>query len=501
MRSIKSNTFLGLITDLGISGIKIIKIIFLIPFIIKFSSAESYGLYLTVLSFVGLIGFFDFGTNLFFIKELSLKVSSKYNKEVIISTGSNLIVLNTLFILFISFSIFLISSYFKYEDSLAIQLFFFLIISKVIANLYSIPISILHSNQKMSFVNSVKSLLTLFEVLFVIVILIEYDMGVISLVYGELAYHTVLFFILYIYVRKPLKLYSLNLDKSFLNHSLKYSFSYYLIKLSRLGLSNLDNILIYYFIDSTAVVIYTSTIKLPLLFSREIGGKIGNNLFPSLSSVNFFKEIESIKIIFLKIFNISTRVSFFFFLIIILINEKFINLWVGSDFYGGDLLNFIFAVLVFFEMIYFSTEPFSLVYGSIEKIAKASIIELTANIIISIFSVYYIGLSGIAIGSLISKLFTSFFYIFYHNFEIMRLDIGLFFKNFFFYLKKSIYFISIMYIIGILLIDINELLYILIIPVLALISNISIFNFQQLFDINTSLKIKLKSVFDNSIIS
>ena len=66
MRSIKSNTFLGLITDLGVSGIKIIKIIFLIPFIIKFSSAESYGLYLTVLSFVGLIGFFDFGTNLFF---------------------------------------------------------------------------------------------------------------------------------------------------------------------------------------------------------------------------------------------------------------------------------------------------------------------------------------------------------------------------------------------------------------------------------------------------
>ena len=69
--SSKKKFFYGFFSDIGISGIKIFKILLLIPFVISYTSSELYGLYLSLVSIIGLLGLVDLGSGMYIIKELA----------------------------------------------------------------------------------------------------------------------------------------------------------------------------------------------------------------------------------------------------------------------------------------------------------------------------------------------------------------------------------------------------------------------------------------------
>ena len=276
----KKKFFYGFFTDIGISGVKIMKMLLLIPLVIKYTSSELYGIYLSMLSVVGLLGLIDLGSGIFIIKELAKDNSEKIKIKTFASV-SNLIILNTLLILIVGVIIYPLVLNLSPEFEVISSIFLILLIIKIISNFSSIPTSIQISSQRMGFVNLIKILLVPLEILIVILFL-DNDYGIFSLVYGELIISIIYLIIITISTKELFKLYRLKIYKSIFLKSFKYSFSYYLVKLSNIGLSNLDNILILYFLGAKYVAIYVITLKLPILFSREVSGKLSTNLFPGI---------------------------------------------------------------------------------------------------------------------------------------------------------------------------------------------------------------------------
>ena len=426
----KKKFFYGFFSDIGISGVKIMKMLLLIPLVIKYTSSELYGIYLSMLSVVGLLGLIDLGSGIFIIKELAKDNSEKIKIKTFASV-SNLIILNTLLILIVGVIIYPLVLNLSPEFEVISSIFLILLIIKIISNFSSIPTSIQISSQRMGFVNLIKILLVPLEILIVILFL-DNDYGIFSLVYGELIISIIYLIIITISTKELFKLYRLKIYKSIFLKSFKYSFSYYLVKLSNIGLSNLDNILILYFLGAKYVAIYVITIKLPILFSREVSGKISTNLFPGISSLTIKNDFKKLRSVMLRLIKFSTRISLLISIIIFSVNKSFIEVWVGLDNFGGYRLNFIFSCILIVEFLYFTLEPLVYVHGNIKKFAQISLIELFVNVLISVVGVIYFGLIGVALGSLISKFSTSLLLMISETINILKIktkDLSLNFLN------------------------------------------------------------------------
>ena len=177
------------------------------------------------------------------------KIGQRIQKLELFASVSNLIVLNTLLIFIVGIIIYPIVLDLSPEFEIVKSLFAILLIIKVISNFSSIPTSIQISSQRMGFINLIKIFLVPIEILLVILFLIN-DYGIFSLAYGELIISIIYLIIITISTKELFKLYRFKIYKSSFIESIKYSFSYYLVKLSHIGLSNLDNILILYFFGS-----------------------------------------------------------------------------------------------------------------------------------------------------------------------------------------------------------------------------------------------------------
>ena len=417
----KRKFFYGFFSDISLSGIKIFKILLLIPFVISYTSSELYGLYISMVSIIGLLGLVDLGAGMYIIKELA-KDRSENTKIRTFASVSNLIVLNTLLIFIVGIIIYPIVLDLSPEFEIVKSLFAILLMIKVISNFSSIPTSIQISSQRMGFVNLIKIFLVPIEILLVILFL-NNDYGIFALAYGELIISIIYLIIITISTKELFKLYRFKIYKSSFIESIKYSFSYYLVKLSQIGLSNLDNILILYFLGAKYVTIYVITLKLPILFSREVSGKISTNLFPAISSLNIKNDLKKLRSIMLRLIKFSIRASLLISVIIFIINKSFVEIWVGLDNFGGHELNFIFSCILAVEFFYFALDPFVLSHGNINKFAKISLIELIVNVLISVIGVIYLGLIGIALGSLISRFSTSLLFMISQTLNILKLKI------------------------------------------------------------------------------
>ena len=493
--SSKKKFFYGFFSDIGISGIKIFKILLLIPFVISYTSSELYGLYLSLVSIIGLLGLVDLGSGMYIIKELA-KEGSKKTRIRIFASVSNLIILNTLLIFFVGIIIYPIMLDLSPEFEIVKSLFAILLIIKLISNFSSIPTSIQISSQRMGFVNLIKIFLVPIEILLVIFFL-DNDYGIFSLAYGELIIAIIYLIIIAISTKDLFQLYRFKIYKSDFIKSIKYSFSYYLVKLSQIGLSNLDNILILYFLGAKYVTIYVITLKLPILFSREVSGKISTNLFPAISSLNIKNDLKKLRSIMLRLIKFSIRMSLLISIIIFIINKSFVEIWVGLDNFGGYELNFIFSCILAVEFFYFALDPFVLSHGNISKFAKISLIELILNIVISVIGVSYLGLIGIALGSLISKFSTSLLFMIFETLNILKIKIknisSLVLNTFIRFVFGLPLYLLVFYILK----DFRPYFFVIIFSFFALVINLFTYDFKIIFNRELNIKEKITSIKDN----
>lgn len=168
-----------------------------------------------------------------------------------------------------------------------------------------------------------------------------------------------------------------------------------------------DTIIIGSVIGTGVVTVYALTYRLSE-FLREFIYTIGGTAMPGLGQLAGQGEINKIKNIFFTMFPLIMNITFAAVLFILLFNEAFVALWVGEELYGGNDLNTIFALTLLTTVVFHS---FSVVLSSglnLKAVAISRSLEAILNILISLWLVHDLGIIGVALGTVIASLMTSF---------------------------------------------------------------------------------------------
>lgn len=486
MSSKKRSVLLGIFTDIGLTGSKALKQLLFVPIILCFIGSEDYGDYLTIIAYAGFYGLLDFNFGLFLSKELA---KSKSSKDELLSTGFIATFFNALFILIVGLLInYLFSQYSNFEIYLKFKyLFIWLLITKIVTVFSGYFSSLLLSVHKMAIINNYRSGLIILEVL-VSYILFKNKLGINSLIYSELLASIILMFLLNKSATKFYKLSTIQFSYKIVNKAIKFSLSHYLIRMSNLGLSNLDSIIIHYFLGPQLVSLYNFSLKLPILISREIGGKLSNNIFSSISSIDILKISDKTHQLLERMIYVVFRASFLISISLFFINKSFVQIWVGNDFFYSDALNYVFCFMVIIEIIYFFLETFIVTQTNIKTLGQFSLIELAVNFILSIILIKYFGLFGVALASLLSKALIPLIYVILKVKSILGIQYpGVkMYRNIILSFITSFTFIK--------LISFKPYMIILVGLITPFLINIILEDFQILIDKKISIKEKLKQL-------
>ena len=174
-------------------------------------------------------------------------------------------------------------------------------------------------------------------------------------------------------------------------------------KLSGLLSSNTDIILISTFINPLNVIIYTSYNYVCQYLSDTIY-IIANALTPSLANL-LHKENED------KKYSVFTEINILFFFIgsfVMIMLYGFltplVSFWMGTEYASGWIILLFFCLIAFQKI---ADRPMGMIinsYGLFKETQVACIVEAILNLIISLILVKPLGILGVLVGTVVSKL-------------------------------------------------------------------------------------------------
>lgn len=412
----KKNAFRGFFADLG--GMLIVQLLSLalIPFYLRFISLTDYGYWLVISSIIGWIGLADFGIGFavtrFFIKALNTPGKDETHVNQVANTS--LFLFSVISVLFLVAGIAL-SAFFQqwfHIGDKVFRVFFIAFLVSLINSTITIPFAIfsgiLEAKQKIALNRNIQTISLLVQFLSSIGFML-YFKSIVGLAISLLAGTVVSSCILFIYAQKETALrFSRNhISKKLLKELFTFGGYFQVGRTANIIATSTDNLFIASYLDAARVPVYNFTSKLPVLFCNTIASKIPLSMFSGLSQL--FDQGNEIlfKRSFQKLFAFIVRLAFFAGIMILFVNEKFVDLWVGKNNFGGFYLNLIFVYWVFFETIMRGTGIVIQIYGNLRMWAVSSVIESVINIGLS-FYFLHIGwnIAGLALATAIARTFT-----------------------------------------------------------------------------------------------
>lgn len=205
----------------------------------------------------------------------------------------------------------------------------------------------------------------------------------------------------YIWI-KPIKK---NLDYSFL-----YNVKYLIVNtLCSAIVYNTDYIVLGKFKDLKDVTIYSSylmivnfALSIPLKGINSLGASIGN-----LISEN---NLKNLKQVYLELFNITFYVASIMSVGIYFLITDFVKFWLGKQFIL-DKLSVLMLVLIYIHSL--TRQPAGILVNSkglFKETRNSVILEMSLNLILSIYFVTKYGIRGVILGTLLAHLFSNFWY-------------------------------------------------------------------------------------------
>lgn len=224
------------------------------------------------------------------------------------------------------------------------------------------------------------------------------------------------------------------LDKKEYKEIKKNISSLFIYKVGNVIMNGTDNIVISKIIGIIEVGIYSNY----LLIINSIYN-ILNQIFNAItSSIGNLVVTTNEK----RSLNVYENLNFFTFTLygtvciclMVLINP-FINIWIGKDYLLSDFVSFLIAFNLFLTGMHSVTSSFRNAYGLFYKAKYRPILMCILNIVISIILAKYMGVAGVIIGTIISKLVTVIWldpYIIYHY--GFKENVSKFYKQYLIYL-------------------------------------------------------------------
>lgn len=138
----------------------------------------------------------------------------------------------------------------------------------------------------------------------------------------------------------------INYDKATIKDYLKLTPNMMLSKIGTSLVGNIEPTLINIFISPEVAVFFSVTKKAGGLV-RTVLDRIGGILYPSMAHMFTENETEKFKELCIKIINYLLPLTLLFFLTFILLNQNFVNLWVGKANYLGNFMTVMIAASLF----------------------------------------------------------------------------------------------------------------------------------------------------------
>ena len=313
----------------------------------------------------------------------------------------------------IIFAIALIISFFVHVFTKAnlsngyIQLIFIIFIIRNIVDYFFIaPRFVIEADQKSYKINlGVKSIRILETIIEIILVLIGVDYlfilipGIILTIIVDLLIN-----------RKVFKEYPwLKDNKTFNKNYLKGTKDMIWRKGADLLNSNTDIILISTFINPISVIIYSSYNYITK-FLGDIVYLVSSAITPSFANVMFKEDNEKMYMVFTEMYIFFLFIASFVNVMLYGFLNSLIEFWVGKEYVVNHFTLFLFCFILFQLIVDKATTIIINGLCLFKETKKATILEALLNIIISFSLIHKLGITGVLLGTVISRLLTTFIF-------------------------------------------------------------------------------------------
>jgi O-antigen/teichoic acid export membrane protein len=187
------------------------------------------------------------------------------------------------------------------------------------------------------------------------------------------------------------------------------SFYYFVIQIATLMIFSTDNVVISSFLGVAAVTAYSIAFRLCRLPVGLISSFAGV-LLPRISELDTKSDLTRLRVVHAQLTKYSLLVSLVVFSCLVAFGKELIDLWVGpGNFAGLPILICLCLVWPLHTVVQCSS---TVLMGTAKhkSLAGALVVEGILNVLLSILLLHYIGVLGVALGTLLAKLSVSFWF-------------------------------------------------------------------------------------------
>lgn len=386
---------------------------------LQFISKEEYGFYILCVDFLAWVGFLEFGTN----KVIESKAAHLIAKQDYVGLNRSF---NSSFYFQLFIGVLIIPFYFILINTgmtqvhtnhvnLIIWIFSISAGLSVFRNLFS---SVIIASKKVHLDNRIKLVMNILN--YVLILSLVPFVGVLGLAIINLI-AVILILVRSNYRVKKLyttfKISSRFFDKEELKNLLADGIYFSLGSLATLILLKIDSFIIGREFGLEEVASFYITIKLFMLAQKVIEVAI-NNFRPHIAQLYGKNDFHSIKLFYEIVLFSLTCVSVIIVSFILLVNESFIHLWVGSGYYIGDLFSLWFG---YYIIINLSTLPSRIVLiSSLYEVKRLNVFKIMEGVFRITLIVLLLKSSSILLLPFSSMLAMFIFGVIFFHFQIQK---------------------------------------------------------------------------------
>jgi O-antigen/teichoic acid export membrane protein len=398
---------------------------FLTPFLLKILGEEQYGVWVLLTTIITYFSISNFGFNTSFMVAVpSVMDNLEKRNELINTVFFTLIFMSGVFsLVFVILDLnlqelFEVSPDFLFSSKIA---FVFIFLSFVANILYGFFDSILYINNYI-FEKNVIEILKQVVLNILIFVTVYIGFGIIGMGIAQLITFVSFFLILYAYTKKKFtfnldyRLYSSKLFTKLLNPSIHY----FLITIASQIIFYSDTILISSLSGVKTVAIYSIMYRTTDVFLRAIF-KLSDVKVPMIAEI--LKTGQYLKLINyhnkLQVITLISIAPIFF--ILFFYGDTILSLWLGINYlFDKEILRVLSVSMVLNAIIHVSA-LFIITMGIHKKVSYMSTADAILNLILSVLFFNLFGLIGIPLGTLVSCLLTTFWYVLYTFYREIRI--------------------------------------------------------------------------------
>lgn len=404
----------GLLVDYAGTTISVSLSFLITPLLLTVLSAPMYGFWITTAQIIFFLNLVDGGASIYLINSIAKNREDSKNEQLVhlISTTFWLYV----FLGVLTCCIGLILSPFiapwlkiGAADSEAARITFQIAIFNAVLSLIVIPTfyGVLQGYQKLALVNGIVYSVSILGSLLALGLL-YLKMGVIAMAIGQLLATMVGASIALIYAKRICPSLSLSLHHfrwSELRQILHFTGYFQMSKLAFLASNYSDAVLIASYYGTTPVTSYSITQKLASTASMFIN-KIGGMIMPGLSELFATHDVARLQVVVLRLTRLLMRFGLLSMFLVIIVNERFVNLWISPAAFGGLALTVFFAYSVFRNGLIRNLATLFFSSGQLKAWGWLSLLEAALKIPLTILLFPLVGLLAPVGASAIAELLT-----------------------------------------------------------------------------------------------